>query len=108
MAALGIKLDISIQGMEDLLKFRIGSVRLRRLTAYPFPKLHPVVKKRIGKNSGIVQHMPTIQKYEDAFTKTDPGRLETLHAQKKNIRIRLVNSARCFSPTSNAIDRARY
>ena len=82
-AALGIKLDISIQGMENL--FNVQSWLRKFVGAYgiSLSEVSPHGQKTDWKEQRDNATQAAIQKYEAAFTKTDSGRLETLRAQKK-------------------------
>ena len=82
-AALGIKLDISIQGMENL--FNVQSWLRKFVGAYgiSLSEVSPRGQKTDWKEQRDNATQAAIQKYEAAFTKTDSGRLETLRAQKK-------------------------
>ena len=82
-AALGIKLDISIQGMENL--FNVQSWLRNFVGAYgiSLSEVSPHGQKTDWKEQRDNATQAAIQKYEAAFTKTDSGRLETLRAQKK-------------------------
>ena len=83
MAALGIKLDISIQGMEDLFKVQNWLRTFTKTYGVSLSEITPSGQKTDWKEQRDSATHAAIQKYEDAFTKTDHGRLETLHAQKK-------------------------
>jgi tape measure domain-containing protein len=82
-AALGIKLDISIQGMENL--FNVQSWLRKFVGAYgiSLSEVSPHGQKTDWKEQRDNATQAAIQKYEAAFAKTDSGRLETLRAQKK-------------------------
>ena len=83
MAALGIKLDISIQGMEKL--FKVQSWLRTFVGTYGISLSESTLngQKTDWREQRDATTHAAIKKYEEAFTKTDTGRLETLRTQKK-------------------------
>ena len=83
VAALGIKLDISIGGMEKLYNLQSWLRSFVGTYGVSLSEITPNGQKTDWKEQRDSATQAALQKYEEAFTKTDSGRLETLRAQKK-------------------------
>ena len=90
LAALGIKLSVSIDGWQNIVNIQEWNKKFKEINGISIEETSPFMEHSDWKENRNTEHYTVLQKINEAFTKTDAGRLESLYAETKEYTAQLT------------------
>ena len=90
LAALGIKLSVSIDGWQNIVNIQEWNKKFKEINGISIEETSPFMEHSDWKENRNTEHYTVLQKINEAFTKTDAGRLESLYAETKEYKAQLT------------------